>query len=782
MEHWINLFLKVSKPVLTTIVYTGINTWLDVFQEEITERHKQQVKNTVKSLIVKDNIPEQKLSSSESFSGSQKTHKRNDLEIGLSPEREEWTLRLSAQKLLEKAAKDGSDLLFFLAPPKKTFSEFSCLSFTPSDLEQRLDQNFREFLQKNYSLHVPNKRIGFIGGLWDHSRFFGETSIQLLFEQLNSISCLILETEIQGNEIKINLVYWKKAAQKYHYSTIFSFNYQSFLREAIKTRVKEWELTRNKLLQLGKSQEDLQRLGGICEQNYALVEELEVLAAEGIKTEDLKVNYQFDEQDYESLCQFLSICHCLLGGWVADIHYLIHENISPHLPICLLSLTEAFPRFHAQPSIFEVTVSLYEDILTVLGHESFNEVPELVLKLAESLMLLPDKSFAIEPLTYSFTCWRQQHQLPEIPSLERLKQICDTLSQRDREYLDHLRQCLSNLTENTQVNKIREMVEILIQPPTNIKSFLPQINQFQLQRTVTTIAEKILGISMERGGYQLISQRENSSIKLWHFEPKQSSLSLSYEFGRHSSQIIAVTGSPDGQFLAGSEMVEQRSYIKIWQLSTGQVYRTLFGHRRPVKALAIHLGNRCFIASGSHKIKLWDLQTGESWLTLFGHKADVSCLTISGDGQTLISGSQDKTLRTWNLNRGDLCHTFTGHRGTINIVILSENGEIAISGSADKTIKLWELKTGKLLQTLTGHLGSVSTLRLAYPYLLSGDDTGRIYQWELQTGKLLHILTAHQQTIQAIALSSDGQRLVSGCVGGKVQLWSDNIVTQNQDD
>ncbi len=771
MEQWLNFFIQVTKPVLTTIVYTGINTWLDAFQEEIQERHKQQAKSIFKSLTVRDNNSYQELSPVSTLCLSSKPSQSQVLDIPLHFEQNCWPLRLSAEKLREKAVVDPNGLMIFVAPPKKTFPEFSHLDLTSFDFEQRLSQILREFLQKNYSFHAPGKETGFLGGLWDHSHFYGETSIQLLFEQLRSIPCLILETEIQGQEISFNLVYWRKDAQKYHYATIFTFNYLSFLEESVKTRVEQWLETRDQLLQLGKSPADLQRLGGICEHNYALVEERKTLAAAGINTEKLRINYQFDQEDYQALCQFLSICYCLLGGWVTDIHYLVNEDLPPHLPLWLISLGEAFPLSQSQQAILGVTISLYEDILTVLGQESAQNIPELALKLAESLIKSPDPTWAKEPIIYSFACWRQQHQLPETATLETLQEIRDTLSQRDHDYLSHLRDCLSSLPDGTKVNQIREWIDILTEKPTKIIPSPDKLSQFQLQRTVTTVAEKVLSVSIDKGGYQVISQRGNFSLKLWHFEPKQGSLSLSHEFGWHSGQILAVTCSPDGQLLATSDTTEQRSYIKIWQLSTGQIYRTLVGHRKPIQSLAIHLGSRSFIASGSHKIKLWDLHTAESWLTLFGHKQTVSCLAISGNGQTLISGSYDKTLRIWNLKGGELCRTLTGHGGAVKTVILSEDGKTIISGSTDKTIKLWNLKTGKLLCTLTGHLGNVLTLRLDHSYLFSGDETGRIYLWDLERGQLLHTLTAHQQAVQAIALSRDGQSLVSGCTGGKVQLW-----------
>ena len=37
-------------------------------------------------------------------------------------------------------------------------------------------------------------------------------------------------------------------------------------------------------------------------------------------------------QDFAYFCQILTVYQCLVTGWVTDIHYLIANNIAPHLP------------------------------------------------------------------------------------------------------------------------------------------------------------------------------------------------------------------------------------------------------------------------------------------------------------------------------------------------------------------------------------------------------------------------------------------------------------------
>ncbi|MCL1475093.1 WD40 repeat domain-containing protein, partial [Argonema antarcticum] len=69
----------------------------------------------------------------------------------------------------------------------------------------------------------------------------------------------------------------------------------------------------------------------------------------------------------------------------------------------------------------------------------------------------------------------------------------------------------------------------------------------------------------------------------------------------------------------------------------------------------------------------------------------VYSVAISPDGQTLVSGSNDKTINIWNLATGNLIRTLSGHSGYVYSVAISPDGQTLVSGSNDKTIKIWRV-------------------------------------------------------------------------------------------
>ncbi len=64
---------------------------------------------------------------------------------------------------------------------------------------------------------------------------------------------------------------------------------------------------------------------------------------------------------------------------------------------------------------------------------------------------------------------------------------------------------------------------------------------------------------------------------------------------------------------------------------------------------------------------------------------------ISPDGNTLASGSGNKTIKLWNLRTNQEIATLTGHSEEVNSVAFSPDGNTLASGSYDKTIKLWRV-------------------------------------------------------------------------------------------
>ena len=86
---------------------------------------------------------------------------------------------------------------------------------------------------------------------------------------------------------------------------------------------------------------------------------------------------------------------------------------------------------------------------------------------------------------------------------------------------------------------------------------------------------------------------------------------------------------------------------------------------------------------------IWKKDTDST--SLSGHTDVVRSVCISNDDTTIVSGSDDNTIRIWGID-GTLIRTLSGHTNGVYSVCISSDGRTIVSGSMDNTIKIWRPK------------------------------------------------------------------------------------------
>ncbi len=162
--------------------------------------------------------------------------------------------------------------------------------------------------------------------------------------------------------------------------------------------------------------------------------------------------------------------------------------------------------------------------------------------------------------------------------------------------------------------------------------------------------------------------------------------------------------------------------------------------------------------------------------TLTGHSGSVWSVTVTPDGEQVISGSQDGTIKIWNLNSGNLICTISAHDDSVHTIATTADGLYVISGSHDTTIKIWNLKTGQLVRTLRGHFGSVNTVILTPDgsKIISASSDSSLKIWNIKTGEVLHTLIGHTRSVQAVTIvfSKNNKWVISGSYDKTIKVWN----------
>ncbi|ORY36987.1 WD40 repeat-like protein [Rhizoclosmatium globosum] len=202
---------------------------------------------------------------------------------------------------------------------------------------------------------------------------------------------------------------------------------------------------------------------------------------------------------------------------------------------------------------------------------------------------------------------------------------------------------------------------------------------------------------------------------------------------------------------------------------------TLTGHSSMVRSVAFSPDSRTVVSgSEDQTVKLWSVETGECVKTLAGHSLSVRSVAFSPDSRTVVSGSEDQTVKVWSVETGECVKTLAGHSLSVRSVAFSPNSRTVVSGSEDQTVKVWSVETGECVKTLAGHSLSVRSVAFSpnSRTVVSGSEDQTVKLWSVETGECVKTLAGHSDAVNSVAFHPDSTTVVSGSGDHTVKLWS----------
>ena len=225
----------------------------------------------------------------------------------------------------------------------------------------------------------------------------------------------------------------------------------------------------------------------------------------------------------------------------------------------------------------------------------------------------------------------------------------------------------------------------------------------------------------------LLHPGADNSLVVWNMENQK-------ELGRlvgHDQRIRAVEVRGNLAVTA-----QDNGSARLWNLETMRCAATLPG--LVAIAYACSLEGKILLGSVEGPIKLWDIaaSTPVALPDLEGHTGIV--YSIKASANTVLSGSEDKTVRLWDLRTGNCVRTMEGHTGIVRSVDMDGHCRIAVSGSEDKAIRLWDLGSGRCSATFEGHSSLIRDVVMhesGSSFLSSGWDDFIVNAWAVSCSK-----------------------------------------------
>jgi WD40 repeat protein len=302
--------------------------------------------------------------------------------------------------------------------------------------------------------------------------------------------------------------------------------------------------------------------------------------------------------------------------------------------------------------------------------------------------------------------------------------------------------------------------------PALLRNFPPDVAHNPkpaLQWTMSGHCGVTAEVRVTTDGRRVVSGSWDKTIRVWDLDSGR----LIRTLRGHSHYINGLSIIPDGKYVLSGGWDRM---LRLWDLETGKCLKAFKGHQGGIDAVCITPdGRRAISADRNNTICHWNLETG--LLGTFEHR-NVRTVTITPDGRRAVSGGDDQKVRVWDLDSGRCLKVLGGHKGSVWSISMTPDGRWAVSGSHDGTIHVWDLEGGKCLKSLLS-LGGVWSLSVTPDgrWAVSGGNDNTVRVWDLESGRSLSNCEGHSGHIDYLAILPDGDRSVSGGPDGTLRIW-----------
>jgi len=278
-------------------------------------------------------------------------------------------------------------------------------------------------------------------------------------------------------------------------------------------------------------------------------------------------------------------------------------------------------------------------------------------------------------------------------------------------------------------------------------------------------------LTISRDGKTLVSGSKDKTIKVFDLHSRRLRCCRGkLYFAKHQNSINFVLIYPDGNAIIANDCKGCR---KIWELHSGKLVQVIHRMRGERYVTAAMARNGTIVEGGKDgSILIGSLPGG----CRREHSASVNSVAISSRSKTIVSGSDDATIKVWDSHFGRVIWSFKKHSDSVNSVAITPDGKIVVSGSNDATIKVWDVQSGQLIRSFQGHsLGKLSfpvkSVALDGNTIISGGADKTVKIWDLHSGELIRTLTGHSDSVNTVAVSPDGKTIASGSSDGTIKVW-----------
>jgi WD40 repeat protein len=279
-------------------------------------------------------------------------------------------------------------------------------------------------------------------------------------------------------------------------------------------------------------------------------------------------------------------------------------------------------------------------------------------------------------------------------------------------------------------------------------------------------------------GGSIVSGGEDGNITLWDTKGNLQ--------GRlwAGARVTSLNLSQGGQRIISQDLNRQQAFI--WDAQASQWNQFLLGETTEVRAATLNPDNT-IVARGNHdgSVQLLPLDAQNQKFptrSLLGHQGMVNAIAFRQDGKTVLTGGEDGTVRLWDVWDGTLLtkyHLQQWNQDSTGTAALSANGNYLVVSGEQGEASLRDIEQNTLalfsddLKQNISQLFFISNNQVA-TVQTENENRKTITVWNADESQIKRFSIDLGEPIRTIAMSQDGQRVISLSHTNHIQLWDIN--------